>query len=55
MVMPEARGAIVSDDICNLTAVPGWQRLFLLSPFEKPVSVASQQMRALNLVHALLE
>lgn len=48
-------GRLTSEDILRLMQVPGWPRLFVLSPFEQPVNVMSQQIRAINLVHALLD
>lgn len=48
-------GRLTSEDILRLMQVPGWPRLFVLSPFEQPVNVMSQQLRAINLVHAVLD
>lgn len=39
----------------RLMSVPGHPGVYVLSPYESPVSVASQQVRAINLVSALCD
>lgn len=41
-------------EIVDATLVPGTKRVFVLGSFEQRVTVYSQQVRALNLVDALL-
>jgi hypothetical protein len=55
MFKDQERPGLTARDILLLTQVPGYPRHFVLSPFERPVSVTSQQVRALNLVYALLQ